>query len=72
MAEYQVTLSQPGALAEMTVQVEPVAGAGGPDTLGHRLETALETALTLRVPVTLVPAGALPRFELKARRWVRA
>jgi phenylacetate-CoA ligase len=72
VAEYQVTLSQPGALAELSVRVEPVPGAGGLDTLVHRLETALETALTLRVPVTLAPAGALPRFELKAQRWVRA
>ena len=23
----------------------------------------------LRIPVELVPAGSLPRFELKARRW---
>jgi phenylacetate-CoA ligase len=72
VAEYRVTLSQPGALVEMAVEVEPGPGATGLDTLAHRLETALETALTLRVPVTLVPAGALPRFELKARRWVRA
>ena len=31
---------------------------------------ALQTALNLRVPVT-VATGALPRFEMKARRWVR-
>lgn len=72
VGEYQVTLSQPGALAELAIQVEPSPGATGLDTLAHRLETSLETALTLRVPVTLVPPGTLPRFELKARRWVRA
>jgi hypothetical protein len=24
----------------------------------------------LRIPVSLVPQGSLPRFEMKARRWV--
>jgi hypothetical protein len=32
---------------------------------------ALRTAFNLRVPVALVPSGTLPRFELKAKRWVR-
>ena len=29
----------------------------------------LEVALALRVPITLVPVGTLPRFEMKAKRW---
>ena len=30
----------------------------------------LESALSLRIPVQIVPPGSLPRFEMKARRVV--
>ena len=42
-----------------------------PATLIQELETALRTAFNLRIPVSLAPAGTLPRFELKANRWIR-
>jgi phenylacetate-coenzyme A ligase PaaK-like adenylate-forming protein len=34
------------------------------------LAKAFQESLALRVPVKLVEPGALPRFELKARRWI--
>lgn len=70
VAEYQVRVSQRQALAELTVTVEPVAGEAGPG-LVDRLAAAFEASLTLRVPVHLAAVGSLPRFESKARRWVR-
>ena len=36
-----------------------------------RLENALQTAFALRIPVTVAANNALPRSELKARRWIR-
>jgi phenylacetate-CoA ligase len=36
-----------------------------------RLEAAFERSFSLRIPVREVPHGSLPRFEFKARRWVR-
>jgi hypothetical protein len=45
--------------------------AGIAASLARRLEAALERAFSLRIPVRQVPHGSLPRFELKARRWVR-
>jgi phenylacetate-CoA ligase len=47
----------------------PGPEAGQPAAL--RLEAAFERAFSLRIPVREVPHGSLPRFELKARRWVR-
>ena len=38
--------------------------------LAKRMAKAFQDSLSLRVPVTLVEPGALPRFELKAKRWV--
>jgi phenylacetate-coenzyme A ligase PaaK-like adenylate-forming protein len=39
--------------------------------VAKRLEEAFRTRLALRVTVEMVAAGTLPRFEMKARRWVR-
>jgi hypothetical protein len=37
----------------------------------ERLEKAFRDSYALRIPVSASPAGSLPRFELKARRWIR-
>jgi phenylacetate-CoA ligase len=69
VAEYRVQIRTGRALSELTVQVE----ASGDDDAGlaHRLETALRNAFALRIPVEMVGRGTLPRFEMKAQRWVR-
>lgn len=65
VAEYRVTYDTSEAMAELSVEVEaPPATAAA---LSHRLHDVL----ALRIPVTDVPPGSLPRFELKARRWRR-
>lgn len=68
VAEYRVEIRSERALTEMHLHVEP---ADEDDTLAHRLELALRNALALRIPVTIVERGSLPRFEMKAQRWVR-
>ncbi len=69
VAEYRVEIRSDRALTEMNIVVEPAVD--GDATLVHRLETALRNALALRIPVSLVTRGSLPRFEMKAQRWVR-
>jgi phenylacetate-CoA ligase len=74
VAEYRVEIRTDRALSEMSIQVEPSDGAflnDGDDALVHRLELALRNALGLRVPVVVVERGSLPRFDMKAQRWVR-
>ncbi|MBC8243081.1 MAG: AMP-binding protein [Verrucomicrobia bacterium] len=68
ITEYRVCIRRDDALVEMSVEVEPetVDDSG----LAKRLATAFYESLSLRVPVTLVEPGTLPRFELKAKRWV--
>jgi phenylacetate-CoA ligase len=69
VAEYRVEIRTERALSELGIQVE---SSGGDDAgLVHRLELALRNALGLRVPVVSVAKGSLPRFEMKAQRWVR-
>lgn len=69
VAEYRVEIRVDRGLAELSIQAEPASDndAG----LVHRLELALRNALGLRVPVSAAARGSLPRFEMKAQRWVR-
>jgi phenylacetate-CoA ligase len=69
VAEYRVEIRSGRALTELTVQVE--AARDGDLDLTHRLESALRNAFALRIPVNMVKRGTLPRFEMKAQRWVR-
>jgi phenylacetate-coenzyme A ligase PaaK-like adenylate-forming protein len=41
-----------------------------PGALSHRVAAALHYAFGLRVAVSAVAAGTLPRFEAKAKRWI--
>lgn len=71
VAEYRVEIHRNGTLPELRVQVEPAAGHEHGTALARKIEAALSHAFALRIPVTTVPAGKLPRFEMKAHRWVR-
>ncbi len=70
VAEYRVEVSRSRALPEMTLVIEPADDAEAGDALARRVEAACRAAFTLRVPVRLAEPGSLPRFELKARRWI--
>ena len=72
VSEYRVAIQNHRSLPELSVQVEPVPEYAGDSSLRHRLEAALTNAFALRIPVSLVPPGSLPRFEMKARRWVNS
>ena len=65
IVEYRVTYDTSDVMAELSLEVEAPAATAA--ALSHRLHDAL----ALRVPVTEVEIGSLPRFELKARRWRR-
>lgn len=71
VVEYQVQVRESGGLTEMTVEVEVLPGGADPAGIAAALERTFEVALSLRVPVHCVSPGTLPRFEMKARRWVR-
>lgn len=72
IAEYRVEVSVDRSLTDLHLVVEPQRDAAGdPRALTHRLEVALRDALQLRIPVSIAEPGSLPRFELKAMRWIR-
>jgi phenylacetate-CoA ligase len=69
--EYQVEVFTSATRSELSLRIEAQRDAGEPGEVAHRVQKALQTRLNLRIPVTAVPANSLPRFEMKARRWVR-
>lgn len=71
VAEYRVQVSRHDALAEIAIQAEPDSSIADPAAFASRIEGALQTAFNLRIPVSAVPSGSLPRFEMKAKRWVQ-
>jgi len=70
VAEYRVHVDTSRALAELRIEVEPSSSNSA--DLKDFLEKALNRAFSMRIPVECVSPGTLPRFDLKARRWVRS
>jgi len=69
--EYQVEVQAGTALPELHLKIEVSPECGDGAILANRLESSLRNAFALRIPVSVVPAGTLPRSEMKSKRWVR-
>jgi phenylacetate-CoA ligase len=69
VAEFRVEMNRDRALTEMSIQIE-LSLADDAEALRRRVAEALQNAFALRVAVSCVPYGTLPRFEGKAKRWV--
>ena len=72
VAEYQVQVSTVRALTELSLRIEPHPECKDVSALVAGLEKKFQASFSLRVPVSAVPPGTLPRFEMKAKRWVRS
>jgi phenylacetate-CoA ligase len=66
VAEYRLQVGEANKQTTLRIEVEP----SGPDGVGvaERISKAIRDELLFRAEVVAVPPGALPRFELKARR----
>jgi phenylacetate-CoA ligase len=70
VVEFRATVAQAGALRSLSLEIEPNGGGLDRRALAARVSLRLREALGLGVPVQVVDPGSLPRFELKARRFV--
>jgi phenylacetate-CoA ligase len=68
VAEYQIEVDKTKPLVELRLQVEPADASAGAN-LANEVQEAIQNTFHLRVPVTIVTSGALPRYEMKAKRW---
>jgi phenylacetate-CoA ligase len=57
-------------LAEVEIELEPATEAAA-QHLADRVARAVQNALSFRAQVRTVPSGSLPRFEMKAKRFIR-
>ncbi len=71
IAEYRVELRKSGVMDELAITIEATNACAEPSALAGELESELKRAFALRIPVSVAAPGALPRFEMKAKRWVR-
>lgn len=72
VVEYRVHVMAGEALTRVKVEIEPAEPVLRPADLAQRIEKTLADVFALRIPVAAVPLGSLPRFELKARRWIKS
>ena len=70
IVEYRATVESSGALRALSIEIELSLSAPEPDAVASRAARKLGEALGLNVPVAVVGQGTLPRFEMKARRFV--
>lgn len=71
VGEFRVEIKVERGMAEVSLLIEPAPAEDDPDGLAKRLADALYKAFGLRFSVSCVHRGTLPRFEAKAKRWVR-
>ena len=71
VVEYQVREVRQGALLDLKLVVEVPLSVRDTAPVADRIALALRDTFQLRMDVEVVPQGTLPRFEFKARRWIK-
>jgi len=71
VAEFRLTVLDRGPLAEVKLEVEPTGDAVDAAALCRNVSQIIHDELHFRAKVTPVAVGALPRFEMKAKRFLR-
>lgn len=69
IVEFRAIVTRHDSLASFALQVEMTQNVDNAVIVG-RLSSQLRQAFGLTVPITVVECGALPRFEVKGRRFV--
>lgn len=70
IAEYRVRILSKNFLTEINIDIEPLSQKEGRE-IALNLEKTLKQMLHVRIPVNLVGKDVLPRFEMKAKRWMK-
>lgn len=72
LGEFRVLISEDDALTQVKIEIE-LTPETWPEArrVTERVRDAIQTTLSFRTEVQAVPAGTLPRFEMKARRFIR-
>jgi phenylacetate-CoA ligase len=68
VVEFRSLVTAAGAMRSLKLEVELHPSAEDGSAVASRVAYKIREALGLTIPVEVVPAGTLPRFEMKARR----
>ena len=71
LIEFRVNILEDGTLTRVKVEIECAPGFADSASLCERVARTLQETLSFKAEVESVPAGKLPRFEMKAKRFVR-
>ncbi len=71
VAEFRVNVREEGAMSRVDIDVEPESEAPI-NGLAERVARAMQAALSFCAEIRVVAPGTLPRFEMKAHRFVRS
>ena len=72
VVEYRATVHSDGALGSLSVDIEVETSGSDPHAVAQVVASNLRETIGLTVPVGVVGVGTLPRFEMKARRFIAA
>lgn len=67
--EFRVTVTRRREMAQVVIEIEGRDDSDNEDT-ARAIQSAFESSLGLRPEVKTVPRGSLPRFDLKAQRFL--
>ncbi len=70
IVEFRSTVQHAGAMRTLGIEIELAPGVTDGPHVAVRVSQEIREALGLTVPVHVVDSGALPRFEMKARRFL--
>jgi phenylacetate-CoA ligase len=70
VVEFRSTVSQAGAMRSLAIEIELAPSVPDGRGMVTKVSRDLREALGMTVPVQIAAPGTLPRFEMKARRFV--
>lgn len=69
--EYQVQIRETRGMHDLSLLLELKPAFSAESDVSDRVRVELRSSLTLNIPVEVVEPGTLPRFEMKAKRWIK-
>ena len=70
VAEFRSTVRESAGVRTLSIEIELAPPVDGAPAVVMQLAQQLRDSMALTVPIHVVAPGALPRFEMKARRFV--
>ena len=69
--EYRVTVQDSESMKEISIEVEFSENESNPQNIADKIRAKFREVFNLRIPVKIVHKDFLPRFEMKAKRWIQ-